>query len=364
MPVLTRHAPAGGPRTERHRSAPGRPRPLAVAVAVLVVSGSLSLTVGVADLGLGALLRGDLTADQREVLLVSRLPRLVAIALAGAALSVAGLIMQRITQNRFVSPSTSGTVESAVLGILLATLLFGDPLPVARMGIAIATSLVGTFIFLRLLEHLRSTDGVVVALVGLMFGGVVTAITVFIAFQLDLSQMLDVWTTGSFSGILQGRYEPLYAVLVVGVVGYLFADRFTVIGMGESFAVDLGVRYRQTLHVGLVVVSVMAAVVVVVVGAIPLLGLVVPNLVTLALGDNLRRVLPVTAVSGAAFVLLCDVVGRLVRHPYEIPASTVAGVVGGSSSSSSSCAPPGGGRRDGHGRAAGRRRPGPHDHAR
>jgi iron complex transport system permease protein len=242
---------------------------------------------------------------------------------------VAGLIMQRITQNRFVSPSTSGTVESAVLGILLATLLVpGAPL-VARMGLAIATALVGTFVFLRLLEHLRSSDGLVVALVGMMFGGVVTAVTVFLAFQRDLLQLLDIWTTGSFSGILQGRYEPLYAVLVVGVVGYLFADRFTVIGMGESFAVNLGVRYRQTLHVGLVVVSVMAAVVVVVVGAIPFLGLIVPNVVSLVMGDNVRRVLPVTAVAGAAFVLLCDVVGRLVRHPYEIPVATVAGVVGG-----------------------------------
>jgi iron complex transport system permease protein len=327
--LLTRAASTASTLADRRRPTQGRRWPLAAAVAVLAVSSVASLTVGVADLGLGDLLRGNLTADQREVLVVSRLPRLAAIMLAGAALSVAGLIMQRITQNRFVSPSTSGTVESAVLGILIATLLFGDAPLVAKMGIAIATSLVGTFVFLRLLERIRSSDGIVVALVGLMFGGVITAVTVFIAFQRDLLQLLDIWTTGSFSGILQGRYEPLYAVLVVGVVGYLFADRFTVIGMGESFAVNLGVRYRQTLHVGLVVVSVMAAVVVVVVGAIPFLGLIVPNLVTLALGDNLRRVLPVTAVAGAAFVLLCDVVGRLVRHPYEIPVSTVAGVVGG-----------------------------------
>jgi iron complex transport system permease protein len=317
-------APAG-----RRRHPDRRRWPLVAALLALAVGALASLTVGVSDLGLGALLRGDLTADQRQVLLVSRVPRLVAIVLAGASLSVAGLIMQRITQNRFVSPSTSGTVESAVLGILLATLLVpGAPL-VARMGLAIATALVGTFVFLRLLERLRTSDGIVVALVGIMFGGVVTAVTVFLAFQRDLLQLLDIWTTGSFSGILQGRYEPLYAVLLVGVVGYLFADRFTVVGMGESVAVNLGVRYRQTLHVGLVVVSVMAAVVVVVVGAIPFLGLIVPNVVSLVMGDNVRRVLPVTALAGAAFVLLCDVVGRLVRHPYEIPVSTVAGVVGG-----------------------------------
>jgi iron complex transport system permease protein len=289
---------------------------LTLGLALLVVGGAASLTVGVADLG-------------AEILLVSRVPRLVAILLAGAALSVAGLLMQRITQNRFVSPSTSGTVESAVLGILIATLLFGQSSLVTKMAIAILTAIAGTLVFLKLLEHIRHSDPIVVALVGMMFGGVITAITVFIAFQLDLLQFLDIWTTGSFSGIIQGRYEPLFLVLAVGLAGYVYADRFTVIGMGEEFAVNLGVAYKRTLYTGLVMVSVMAAVVVVVVGAIPFLGLIIPNVVSLVLGDNVRTVLPATALTGALFVLLCDVVGRVVRYPYEIPVSTVAGVLGG-----------------------------------
>ncbi|MGB7448795.1 MAG: iron chelate uptake ABC transporter family permease subunit, partial [Ornithinimicrobium sp.] len=86
--------------------------------------------------------------------------------------------------------------------------------------------------------------------------------------------------------------------------------------------------YRLVLNVGLVVVSMIAAVVVVTVGVIPFLGLVVPNVVRLALGDNVRRVLPITALTGAGFVLVCDVIGRVVRFPYEIPVATVAGVVG------------------------------------
>lgn len=275
-----------------------------------------------------ALFVGVAESDWR-VLWISRLPRLVAVLLAGAALSVAGLIMQRITQNRFVSPSTSGTVEAAVLGILVATLVFGGSSLLARMGVAIVASVIGTLVFLRLLEHIRHSDGVVVALIGMMYGGVITAITVFIAFRRDLMQFLDIWTTGTFSQILQGRYEPLYAVLVVGAIGYLFADRFTVIGMGQDFATNLGVAYKQTLYVGLIVVSVMAAVVVVVVGVLPFLGLIVPNVVSLLLGDNVKAVLPVTAMAGAGFVLVCDLAGRVLRYPYEVSASTIAGIVGG-----------------------------------
>lgn len=308
----------------------GRERPVLLpalgATAALVLAAYLSLGVGVADVGIADLL--DPTAEQWHVLTVSRIPRTVAVLLAGASLSVAGLIMQRITQNRFVSPSTSGTVEAAVLGILVATLLFGGSSLLVKMAVAIVTAVAGTLVFLQLLERIRHQDPIVVALVGLMYGAVIGAVTTFIAYQRDLVQYLDVWTTGSFSGILQGRYEPIYLVLAVGVLGYLYADRFTVVGLGRSMATNLGVHYQRTMYIGLVVVSVMAAVVVVVVGAIPFLGLIVPNVVTLLMGDNLRRVLPATSIFGAGFVLACDLVGRTIRYPYEIPVATIAGALG------------------------------------
>jgi len=109
----------------------------------------------------------------------------------------------------------------------------------------------------------------------------------------------------------------------------VWADRFTVAGMGRDFAVSLGLGDERTMVVGLAIAAMVTAVVVVVVGAIPFLGLVVPNVATSLLGDNLRRVLPATAIGGALFVLCCDIVSRTVRAPYEIPVGTVAGIVGG-----------------------------------
>lgn len=293
---------------------------------VLAVGAYLSLAVGVVPISLGDML----APDEREWMLLTqvRIPRMVAVLLSGAALAVAGLIMQRVTQNSFVSPSTSGTVEAAVLGILIATLLVPGVSLLGKMALAIAVAIVGTLLFLHLLQRIRHRDPIVVALVGLMYGGVLSAITVFIAYQRDLLQLLEIWTTGSFSAVMSGQYEPLYAVLAVGVLGYLFADRFTVVGMGREFATNLGVSYTRILYTALVIVSVMAAVVVVVVGAIPFLGLIVPNVVSMFMGDHVRRTLPVTAIAGAAFVLVCDVIGRMIRFPYEIPVATIAGVLG------------------------------------
>lgn len=316
------------PAVVRARSTDARQR-LWIAAGALVVAvlGYLSLGVGAADLGVGDLLSP--TPAQWDLLLVSRVPRLVAVLLAGAALSVAGLIMQRLTQNRFVSPSTSGTVEAAVLGVVLATVLLGRPSLTQTMGVGIVTAVAASIVFIQLINRMQYRDPIIVALVGMMYGGVIGAFTMFIAYQGDLVQFVDIWTTGSFSGVIAGRYEPLFLVVAVGVVGYLFADRFTVVGMGRQMAVNLGVNYRSTLYLGLIVSSVMAAVVVVVVGVIPFLGLIIPNLVSLVLGDHVQRVLPVTALAGAGFVLVCDVVGRVVNHPYELPVATVAGAIGG-----------------------------------
>jgi iron complex transport system permease protein len=263
------------------------------------------------------------------VFLTSRVPRLGAILLAGSAMAVAGLVMMSLTRNRFVSPQTAGTTEWVGLGIIVATLWFGSASLMAKMTIATAFSLAGTFFFVWLLRRIVLTDMIVVPLVGILLGGVVAAATAFLAYRFDLLQSLDAWMNGDFSGVLSGRYELLYLVLVATGIAYLYADRFSVAGMGENVAINLGVPYTRVVTIGLVIASVVTAIVVVTVGSIPFLGLVVPNLVTMAMGDNLRRVLPVTAVTGAAFVLVCDVIGRTIRYPYEIPVGTVGGVIGG-----------------------------------
>lgn len=305
---------------------PLRGRHLVAGAALLTVLAAGSLLVGVGELSPAGLLEGR--PEDVRVLVESRLPRLLAILLAGTATSVAGLVMMHITGNRFVSPSTAGTSESAAFGVLLATLLAGGEGVFVKMAVAVAFALLGTFLFLWILRRLTFRDMILVPLVGIMFGGVIGAATMFVAYRADLLQSLGAWTAGDFSGVLRGRYELLWIAGAVTVLGYLYADRFTVAGMGRSFAINLGVRYDRVVNTGLVLAAVITAVVVVTVGEVPFVSLIVPNLVTLALGDNLRHALPATALAGALFVLLCDIAGRLVRFPYEIPVSTVVGVVG------------------------------------
>ncbi|MCL4168485.1 UNVERIFIED_CONTAM: hypothetical protein GTU68_002974 [Idotea baltica] len=134
--------------------------------------------------------------------------------------------------------------------------------------------------------------------------------------------------TGEFSGILAGRYEFLWVAGALALLTYWVADQFSVAGLGERVGRSLGLNYKLVMAIGVGTVAITSSLVVVTVGVMPFLGLVVPNIVSRMMGDNLRESLPVVAGLGAIFLLAADILGRLIRFPYEIPASTIFGVVG------------------------------------
>lgn len=311
---------------DRRRRFPRTAANLALGAAAVLVLAVASMFIGVSDVSLTSLLAGDPGAWQ--VFWVSRVPRTLSIILAGMALSVAGLIMQLMARNKFVEPGTVGTVESASLGILVVTVLLPGASLMTKMSTATLFAAAGTALFLLILRRLPMRNTLIVPLVGIMLGGVISAVTTFFAYRTDLLQTLNSWMVGDFSGVLRGRYELLWIVFVLTVIGYLAADRFTVAGMGADFTTNLGLNYNRVMMLGLIIVSLISAVVVVSVGSIPFLGLIVPNLVSLLIGDNVRRAVPWVAVFGAGFVLACDIIGRTIRYPYEIPVGVIVSAIG------------------------------------
>lgn len=295
-------------------------------LAILIVLSLTSLFVGAHTLSPLDLL--NLDDMLTRVLLVSRIPRLASLILAGMSMGVCGLIMQQMTQNRFVSPTTAGTLDAARLGILVSMLLFASSSTMVKMLVAFGFALLGTLVFMRMLERIRFKDVIFVPLAGLMFGGVISSIATFFALRFDLVQNMSSWLLGDFSTILSGRYELLYVNVPLVALAYLYAGRFTIAGMGEDVAKNLGLNYRQVVNLGLAIVAAITSSVVLTVGTIPFLGLIVPNIVSLYRGDNLKNTLSLTALVGSITVLACDVMGRLIIHPYEIPISLTIGVIG------------------------------------
>lgn len=293
--------------------------PLAAAIIVVAALLVASLFTGVYDLS---------NEDGLDMFFTTRVPRTVALILSGAVMAMSGLVMQLITQNRFVEPTTTGTTEWAGLGLIGIMIVWPTAPILVRMVAAVFAATVGTTIFFLFLRRVSLRSSLVVPIVGIMLGAVVGALSTFVALQFDMLQALGVWFAGSFTSVIKGQYEVLWIVTFVLVVVWFIADRLTAAGLGEDVATNLGINYKNVMLVGTLLIAVATGVVTVVVGNLPFLGLIVPNIVSLIRGDNLRKNLPWVALLGVGTVTACDLIGRTIIMPFEIPVSVVLGVVG------------------------------------
>ncbi|TXR53666.1 ABC transporter permease [Reinekea thalattae] len=280
----------------------------------------VSLFIGVAEI--------SSYEEFKSVVFLSRLPRTLAVILTGLSLSVAGVVMQALAKNKFVEPTTTGTVEWAALGILMLLIFWPEAPMSIKLIIACLFSMVGASTFLFILSRIQLQSDLIIPLAGIMYAGVISSVITFIAYRFDLVQSIWIWIQGDFSMILKGRYELLWLSAILCVLAYFTADQFTLASLGKNTALNLGLNYHLTLFWGVTIVALISGITVVIAGIIPFVGLVVPNIVSLIFGDHFRKSLPWVAIIGTGLVLACDILARLLAYPYEVPVSTVMGVVG------------------------------------
>ena len=296
-------------------------------VLILIILSVFSLFVGVSTLSIGDIIA--FKEDKIRLLMISRIPRLVSILVAGIGLSVSGLIMQQISRNKFVSPTTAATTDFAKLGILVGMMYMGQAGQMTKMLVAFIFAMVGTVVFMTMMKRIQLKNIIFVPLVGMMLGKVIGSITSYFSYKYDLVQNISSWMEGNLSVIMAGNYEMLYLSIPVVLIGFIYANQFTIAGMGEDFATNLGLNYKAIVNIGLGIVALITAVTLVTVGNIPFLGLIIPNIVSMYVGDNLRNSLYHTALLGPIFLLVCDILGRIVIYPFEVSIGMMVGVIGG-----------------------------------
>ena len=167
-----------------------------------------------------------------------------------------------------------------------------------------------------------------VPLVGIMFGNVIGGVTNYLAYKYEMTQALSSWLVGHFSLVLRGRYEIVWLTVPLVILAFVFAIHFNIVGLGRDVSKNLGVPYNLVLLMGLTIAAMITASIVVVVGSISYIGLIVPNVVAMYKGDKIRGTLVDTALFGAVFVLVCDMIGRVVIYPYELPIELIVGILG------------------------------------
>lgn len=296
-------------------------------VILLLVLAFLSIFIGVKDISIVNFFQ--LSDEELMVLFVSRLPRLISILIAGVGMSISGLIVQQIALNKFVSPTTMGTLDATKMGILFSMILFPFGGMYIKMGMAFTIAFLASVVFLKIASKIKYKSLIFVPLVGIVFGNILNSISTFFAYRNNLVQNMEGWLIGDFSSIIKGNYEILYLGIPVVALCYLYANKFTIVGLGSETAQSLGLNPKRITYLGLTLVAVTSTVVVLTAGVIPFLGLIIPNIVSLFFGDNLKKTLFYTAIVGALFLLVCDIISRLLIFPYEIPIGLTVSIVGG-----------------------------------
>ena len=204
-----------------------------------------------------------------RMIFITRIPRTLSLMLTGAAMAMSGIVMQLITQNKLVEPTTTGTIEWAGLGLILAYILVPSASLLLRTTAAIVFSFIGSMIFILLLRNIKLKSSFYVPIIGIMMGAVISAISTFVALEFNMTQSLEIWFAGSFAQMQKGRYEYLYLIILITVIIYIYADKLTLVGLGKDVATNLGLNYKKIILVSNVLVSIATGLVASVVGNVP-----------------------------------------------------------------------------------------------
>lgn len=269
-------------------------------------------------------------SDALNTLLVSRVPRTVAIILSAMALTSGGFAMQLVMRNSFVEPATTGTPQGIALGLILISSFYPNSPIIIKMLVGGLFGLISLILFLLITEKIPRTTPILIPLTGMIYSGIVGACMIFIAYENDMLQFISIWMTGEFSSVIQGQYEILWVSLIGLVAIYFLADQLTIINISENANLNFGVKAKYITNITLILIAFTSSCVVVSVGMIAFLGLVTPNIVRIFIGDNLRKSLPWCAWLGSVLLLVSDILGRIIFHPFEVPISLIFGIIGSS----------------------------------
>ncbi|MFW3172107.1 FecCD family ABC transporter permease [Geodermatophilus sp. CPCC 206100] len=332
-------APAGttGPRRQPGllRGRGGRLTGVLVLLVLVVVAAGLSIAVGTRSIGPGtvwqALTDRGLGTEEAVIVRELRLPRTALGLLVGLALGVAGALTQGHTRNPLGDPGLLGVTAGASLGVVLAIWLFGIGTPAGYVWFAFAGALVGTVLVFALGSVGRGgATPVTLALAGAALSALLYALVrAILVTDTDSLDSFRFWVVGALAGRGADIAWQVAPFIAAGLLlALLNAPALDLLGLGEDVARGLGQRVWLARLVGLASVTLLCGAATAACGPIAFVGLVVPHVVRAFTGPAHRWLVPCSGLLGAAFLLLADVLGRVVARPGELQVGIVLALVG------------------------------------
>jgi iron complex transport system permease protein len=315
---------------------------LGILVLALLVTIVVSLGVGAVGISARKLLltlfgQDSLTADQRIIVLSIRLPRILAAALVGGALSVSGLLFQGLFRNPLADPYVIGSSGGAVLGASIGVFLLSS-VSVAGFGATALLAFVGAASSITLVYALARVNGRTPVVTLLLAGFAVSTMLSYSSYFLEALdvgfgtglRILASWLHGTIGQPTWGQLAIVTILFVVGFAASVpLARRLNTLSLGEEYATHLGLHVQHTRIVVIVIGSLLTAAAVALGGLISFVGLIVPHMMRMVLGPDHTRLLPATALAGAVFLLVADTVARTIVAPAELSVGVLTAFIGG-----------------------------------
>ena len=310
---------------------------LALLLVILIAMGVGAVSFPAAALLRSLAGRGRLTMPDRTILFTIRLPRILAAAMVGSALSVAGLLFQGLFRNPLADPYVIGSSGGAVLGASMGVFVL-PPISIAGFGTSALLAFGGAVGSIALVYALASVKGRTPVVPLLLAGFAVSTMLSYSSYFLEVldrdfgtgMRVLTSWLHGTITQPTWPELAIVAAMLTVGLGASIpLVHRLNTLALGEEYAAHLGLQVQQTRIAVIVVGSVLTAAAVALGGLISFVGLIVPHMMRILLGPDHVRLLPFTALAGAIFLLVADTVARTVVAPAELPVGVLTACIGG-----------------------------------
>lgn len=258
-----------------------------------------------------------------------RIPRVLGGLFAGMGLACAGVILQSVMNNSLASPNTIGVNSGSGFAVMIGMMFFPfnmGMLPIFAFGGAFITS-----ILVFALAYMADSSRTTIILAGITISSFLNAgINAIKLLDTDISVNLTTFMIGSLSGLTLNKILlPGLFVLTAVIISFFYAGHLNILGLGDDIARSLGLNVNLTRFMLLILSSIMAGCVVSYAGLLSFIGLIVPHICRRLFGNDTRFLLPCSALLGASFVLLCDLAGRVLFAPYELPAGIIMAFIGG-----------------------------------
>ena len=303
------------------------------ALLVFIIMFGYSMIFGAADISIKDVwlaLSSSSVNEQISIIRDIRLPREIAAVFVGAALSVSGAIMQGMTRNPLADPGLLG-LTSGANAALAVTIAFIPS--VNYLGITIACFIgaaVGAILVFGIAAIKRGGFSPLrIVLAGAAVSAFLYAIGEGVGIYFKISKDVSMWTAGGMVGTSWEQLQIIVPFIVGGIfIALLLSRQLTILSLNEEVAVGLGQQTTKVKTVLFVVMILLAGASVALVGNMVFIGLMIPHIVQGIVGTDYRYIIPMSAVTGAAFMLLADTLGRTVSAPYETPIAAVVSMIG------------------------------------